>query len=517
MTSQTLALTATVCLYSTLCAQELPDPDPAFLLVSADAAKKQEQEKQDPSEHYQPQADPKAKVVPHDPSVFGPDPAYGDKPYDHQAQLDIYGAKYMNPTQRPLLELGRELYQYGPFRPAPGWLGDKNLAFPQVLAYGDYRTAVAYNDNGKAEQATWAHRLNLELDARLTATERIHAFFRPLDKNGQFTRLDFGGENHEFEERFDGNVDALFFEGDLGSIYGGFTGQDAPFDLPFAAGLMPLLFHNGIWIQDAFTGFAFTIPARNNPDLDWSNFDITFFAGFDKVTNNAVFRDDDDAGIFGVNLFLEANQGYWEVGYAFVDDDDNAGREFHSYALSFTRRYWNRLSNSLRLIGASGQDPQVGQDTADGYVFLIENSLITPRPSTFVPYANFFVGFDHPVSAVRDAGAGGILLNTGINFETDGLTGFPKLDDTANNTWGGAIGVNLLGANLNNQLVLEFAFVEAYGDADERKAPGDQYAVGLRYQHPITHAIILRFDTMYGWLEDAQDIAGIRFEIRYKF
>ena len=48
--------------------------------------------------------------------------------------------------------------------------------------------------NGKTEQSVVATRLNLDIDLALTATERIHAFVRPLDKNGSFTRYQINGE-----------------------------------------------------------------------------------------------------------------------------------------------------------------------------------------------------------------------------------------------------------------------------------------------------------------------------------
>jgi hypothetical protein len=475
---------------------------------------------------YTPKASPGILLLPNDPGVFRANPDYSGKLYEPQAQLDIYGAKHADANQRPLLEVGREMYQYGAFQPGSTLLGDTNLLSPQVLLFGDYRTAVAYNDNGKKEQATWAHRLNLDLDVRLTATERVHAFFRPLDKNGDFTRTDFGGENHSTDVNIDGNVDALFFEGDVGTIYGGMVGQDTPFDLPFAAGIIPLIFQNGIWFQDAITGFAFTLPAKNSPELDISNFDITFFAGFDRVSNagfrkdrgGASVADDNGANIFGVASFFETMGGYWELDYAYIDDQHNQGRGFNSYGVGFTRRYFNWFSNSVRIIGATGQDPDAGKQAADGFVVLLENSLITDKPSNVVPYFNMFFGFDHPQAAARDAGAGGLLVNTGILFETDGLTGFPKMDDTGINTIGGALGVNILGSNFQNQLVLETAYVGARGDANDPAAlQHDQYGVALRYQHPITNAVILRVDFMYAWRNNDDNLSGARFEVRYKF
>jgi len=467
--------------------------------------------------HYKPQMSPEASVVDHDMGLFGSDPDYGDEAYDAQRNLDIYGGKYMNPTQRPLLELGRELYQYGPFQKSPDWLGSKNLLAPQLLVYGDWRTAVAYNDNGGIEQATIATRLNLDFDLRLTATERVHVFMRPLDRGGKFTRLDLGGENHQFEDELDANIDTLFFEGDVGSILAGFSNEESKFDLPIAIGLMPLLFQNGVWLEDAFTGVAVTIPGRNSPMFDISNMDITLFWGGDRVTTAAI-PDDDRIDLFGATAFIETMQGYWEVGYGYVKDDDNSELTYHNMAIAFTRRYRNILSNSVRFIAASGQDPSMGQQTADGFILLIENSFITSKPSTLVPYLNMFIGFDKPQSLARAGGAGGILKNTGILFETDGLTGFPKMDDTGFDTYGGAIGLEYL-FSLDQQIVVEAAMVQSHGGENRttRNVAGGEYGIGVRYQRPINNAMILRVDAMVAFRESADDLSGVRFEFRYKF
>jgi hypothetical protein len=466
-----------------------------------------------------------AKLVPYDSKAFRPDPVYGDKPYDAAAQINIYGGKYPVPTTRPLLELGRELYREGPFTQAPTALGKKNLIFGGLLVSGDWRTGVAYNDNGAVEQALVATRLNLDVDLRFTSTERIHAFFRPLEKNGNFNNFTFGGNGpRKMNWHGDGNLDALFFEGDLGRIASGLSAKDASWDLPFAFGLMPLLFQNGVWVEDAFTGVAFTIPARNSKLLDISNADITFFAGFDKVTS-AAFRDfgglqEHAARIYGFNAFIEANRGYWEVGYGYVDTSDSArGLGYHNVTAAFTRRYFDRVSNSLRVIGNFGQNPPLGQPkTADGVIFLIENSLITSKPLTLVPYANFFVGLRRPQSLARDAGAGGILKNTGLIFETDGLTGFPTLDATGNETYGGALGLEYL-FNLNQQLVLEAATVRVIGDKNKvgRSARGDEYGLAARYQIPLSKSWILRADAMMGWRDRDENLMGMRMELRYKF
>jgi hypothetical protein len=125
------------------------------------------------------------------------------------------------------------------------------------------------------------------------------------------------------------------------------------------------------------------------------------------------------------------------------------------------------------------------------------------------------VGFDRPQPLADDSG---LLKNTGISFETDGLTGFPKLDDTGHDTFGGAIGVSYIFA-LNQQLVVEAAAVEPIGDDIEpgRVAQGSQLGLSVRYQRPIAPGWIVRTDAMMGFLENVEDISGVRFEIRRKF
>lgn len=474
---------------------------------------------------YKPYIPKDGTVVKHSNDAFRPDPTYADKPYSSEAQLEIYGGKKPYREPRPLLELGRPLYPAGELYPAMEWwpFGKKNPELFHIMVFGDFKTAIAYNDNGDNDQAVLAWQLNLNIDIQLTSTERIHIFMQPLQQGGDFTRWDFGGENHNFEERLDLNVENLFFEGDLGAMLTGWTGNEMGFDMPIAFGLINFLFHNGIWFNEAFLGFAFTIPALNVPALDISNMDITFFAGFDRIDTNAI-KADEDADIFGVNIFIETMRGYWEIGYGYTRDSSENGinntdnfADYHNLMVSFSKRYGGFIANSIRVIWNFGQDEDT--NTADGVLFLIENSLITPLPSTLVPYFNFFAGFDRPQSLANNNGN---LFQTGINFETDGLTGFPKLDDTGQDTYGCAIGVEYL-FDLQKQIVLEFATVqEIEGAQRAANFVGEQYAVQLRAQLPVNwgttwNATIFRLDAMYAILPEDDDLSGIRLEVRQKF
>jgi hypothetical protein len=477
-----------------------------------------------------PRMSPGLTTAPYDPNNFSPDPDYRNKPYSAEDQYAIYGLKHPNPTQRPLLEIGEELFGYGPVS-SPNFLllGNKNPGTQHLWVYGDWRNGFGYNDNGKPankqELTTYATRLNLDIDYQFTSTERIHAFIKPLDKNG-FTRYVFSGENDGFHGDIDGNIDALFFEGDLGAITQGLTNKPSTFDMPFSFGRMPLFFQNGIWMLDAVDGFAFTIPAKNVPKLDISNMDVTFFAGFDhidsvavtKVDKGKVIDDEDHQRIFGFNTFIETMGGYWEAGYGYTEDLTGHGFDYHNLTAAFTRRYGNFVSNSIRGIGNFGQDPDNHKArTANGFLLLVENSFMTGQTQqTIVPYANFFAGFDHPQPLARDPGAGGVLVNTGINFEGDALTGSPTLDATAANTYGGAIGCEYL-FSLDRQIVFEAATVQTMAGKAKRNAPGAEYAFGVRYQQPLTNSVILRINAIYGIIDGSNDIAGVSGEIRWKF
>jgi hypothetical protein len=467
--------------------------------------------------------------------AFRPDPGYADKPYDVQAQEAIYGGKHLNRTARPWVEWGRDLYDRGAYPPSPKWFGERNPAQPHFYAYGDLRTAVAYNDDGRPDahgvthQSTVATRLNLDLDLQLTATERVHAFVRPFDRDNQFLRYDIEGRNKGFEKRFDFNLETLYFEGDGGAIASGWTGRANRLDLPFTAGMVPLFTQNGIWLNDAFVGGAMSIAARNSRALDVSNFDVTAFVGLDKVTTAAVARaggksSEHDANVYGFAGFADANRGYWEFGYGYVDAK-LGGLSYHNATLAFSRRYGTVLSNSVRVIGNFGQRPEAGQPkTANGALLLIESSLISRRPSVLVPYFNLFAGFDRPQALARAAGTGGVLVNTGIAFESDGLTGSPTLDDTARDSWGGAAGVEYL-FDLDRQIVFEAAAVER--TKERGFATGDQYALAVRFQNPLNNAWILRFDVLQGFRADGRtaagapipvkDVFGVRMELRRKF
>lgn len=455
-----------------------------------------------------------ARLAPFDPTCFVPDPDYRQLPYHAWPEIMVYQGKAPIPTQRPWVELGRGLYRTGEIPPSPEWLGATNLIAPHLLVYGDYRMGAAYIDNAGNSLSNLAFRLNLEMDFKITDTERIHAFTGPLDQGNQFTRLEFDDGRVQFNNHLDQSFDSLYFEGDVGSILGGILNAETPFDMPVAAGLFPWQTQNGIWFNDFVLGTAVTLPARNSRWLDIANYDVTFFAVYNDIDSPA-FRVGDDVRAYGCAGFFDMLDGYVETGYAYLDNTTDRSLSYHNVSIAYTRRVWGLASTSLRVLVNAGQEADT--KTADGQLILWESSLISHKPSTFVPYFNAFVGFGRPQSVARAGGTGGVLNNTGIVFETDGLNGTPTLDATGNNTYGGAIGLNWIADDFSHQFILELGTVQTFGSDLNRNASGNQYGIGARYQVPLNYAWLLRLDALHGFLEGQEDLSVLRSELRWKF
>ena len=59
----------------------------------------------------------KRKTVAEKVDLFRPDPQY-DRKYDHEEQVEIYGAKFAVDPPRPPIEIGREQYTSGAYAPS---------------------------------------------------------------------------------------------------------------------------------------------------------------------------------------------------------------------------------------------------------------------------------------------------------------------------------------------------------------------------------------------------------------
>ena len=109
--------------------------------------------------------------------LFRPGPQY-DKNYDAKSQVDIYGAKVAVEPPRPPIELGRQQYTSGSYDESSTLLGKLNPLLPGLAVYGDWRTAVAYNQQQRQgycpDRDPAEHRRRLQDHRHRTDTRLLH-------------------------------------------------------------------------------------------------------------------------------------------------------------------------------------------------------------------------------------------------------------------------------------------------------------------------------------------------------
>src|SRR5262245_47131418 len=225
-----------------------------------------------------------------------------------------------------------------------------------------------------------------------------------MNRNDYYTRVECNHDQWQFFNALNQDLDNLYFAGDLGSMYEQLTGNAAPGTLPIALGRIPLLFQDGVWMQDAVTGAAATWHARGGRGGRGSGrFDLTIFAGWDDL-NSTALSTDDEANVYGVQGYFNFWGGFLETGYGFVDDTSGSDLAYHNLGLSYTRQSPYRYASTLRYIANFGQRVPAAAQTADGQLVLVETAFRTARPQTLIPYLNLFAGFDRPQSLSRAPG-----------------------------------------------------------------------------------------------------------------
>lgn len=261
------------------------------------------------------------EAMPTESMGFSPPPTLWEatwKTYDSPEQ--VYDSKKDVPTERPWVEWGRGFYTPGMIEPGGRLFSDYNLLHPTFYVYGDYRVGIGSGKNAAGRFDNLAHRLNLDLDLALTATERFHGFIGPFNNAGNFTQFRLEDDEIVFDPELNANFVTGFFEGDLGYMLGGLHDEPAQFEMPIAIGLMPLLYQNGIWMEDAVAGVAISRNAQHSRLLNWSNFDASVFAVFDQLNSPVFGADNHAAQAIGTAWFIEAYGGYIETGFAYVHD-----------------------------------------------------------------------------------------------------------------------------------------------------------------------------------------------------
>ena len=407
------------------------------------------------------------------------------------------------------LELGEPFLGSGPLMEGIELPGGAVLQ-PAILIFGTYRTAVQTFDNGPTSVTELTHRLDLFGQLKLTGTERVVVGFRPFDDGTQFSRYTFSPEDDEGGETFkDGDLEALFFEGDIGEILPFLDDDDTGmYDFGFSVGRQSLLVQDGVFINDVMDGVGII---RNNL-MPWgaNNLQVTgFFAWADVHRDDNL--EDHDAFLGALLAETDLSSSTVELDLAYVHSNRFDSGDGAFAALSAVQRIGN-FNTTFRAATSQALDDET-PETTTGYLGIAEVSL-TPHKTEDVAYVNAFLAADHFSSAARGPATGGPLGRVGILFAAQGLgrTGAP-LSNQAERAGGGSVGYQKIFHHGRRQVIFEFGGRRGT-DGDPRTGA---VAVGARYQHAVGNRAIVQLDAFVAKQERRDDGWGARIEFRIQF
>jgi hypothetical protein len=412
-----------------------------------------------------------------------------------------------------LLELGNPYLGTG--RIKPGFeLATGAVWQPTLILFGTLRTGVQASDNGIQQRTEWANRLDLFGNLQLSGTERLVIGFRNLDRDGRFTSYVFEPDLEDsFIEELNADIETLYFEGDFGEIFPRLDREDfGRKDIGFSIGRQPLLFQDGMIINDSIDGLGITrntlLPGNA------SNFRVTFFAGFDNIDRGSV--EDESARLAAVLTSTDLRRTTIDADLVWVDGDALTG-DLVALGVSATQRL-GRTNSTFRVLASSAIDQETPFAT-DGAVVFSEISW-TPRYGHDLVYVNNFWAIDEYSAPAAGPAAGGPLGRAGISFAAVGLGSFgAPLASRAREVVGGAVGYQkFLGDENRRQLLAELGI--RVGTAND---VADEAAVSLRYQAAMGRRFVWVFDAFGGSRraliagDDDVSLWGGRVELRLKF
>ena len=385
---------------------------------------------------------------------------------------------------------------------------------PRLWAYMINRTAFQSFDGGERETEI-ANRLDLFVNLQLTGTEKILLGLRTTDNNspGEFTRYTFDGAEEGFNDEFGFNVETLFFEGDLGSLFPNLdrAGQ-MPIDLGFTVGRQPVIFQEGIIINDTIDAVGFV---RNNiPFPGTSNLRISAMYGWNRLDRNDFGRNGRDAHMFGLFVAADTHLSTLNYDMIYVNDEGNGDGLYFGVSAIQRLPWLYGVSTAFRVNTSIALEDEIeGNVVGDGTLITTELSK-TVTGSDDIVYFNSFLGLGNYTQAGREAIVGGPLANTGILFASPNLSTYlAEIDPfVSDSVVGGAIGYQAFWDDKRRNLILEIA-----GRHDLSGDGLDSIGFGAQLQQAIGQHIQLTFETFYTINEGRDDNFGGRAEFQYVY
>ena len=334
------------------------------------------------------------------------------------------------------------------------WFGCEGYVWePRLVGHGGYELfAFSHRENNQRQDIV-GHQLVVDLDLRLTGTERFHIQYRPIGRENT------GGSYYQFNgaqgylDNSTGEPDRYWFEGELHSILGADFDPFAALDYNFTVGRVPVLLHNQLLMNDELLA---AIVSKNTLIFDHvSNLNIQGIYGFSDVTTLNPDRDK----LFALHASVDLHRVFYEATYALVAGESGKILDKHYAALSRTAIY-GPTTVALRALLKWGDQDGLGE----GQLFAVEAQrvrIFDRHPCGVeegVFYCNTFLATQgwSPI-------AGGNFNRLTLAFEVNPLVQISAtpVDDKV---WGVAMGVQLFRHHKDESLIPEIAFEDRGGE-----------------------------------------------------
>jgi hypothetical protein len=364
-------------------------------------------------------------------------------------------------------------------------LGDDPYMWePRFVLHGGYQLFGAYFDQGGAERNGIGHQLFVDLDYRLTGTERFHVQFRPLGEQntgGSFWQL------NSPQQYFDNSTAApqrWWFEGELQSLFGPWGGDETrQLDVNFTVGRFLFRLHNGLLMNNEMVG---VVVAKNNIiSTPLSDLNIQLFYAPDQVHSFPA-----NADLYGAHLTADYRHLFFEGTYAYLNRNRTLPFQVHYLAASATQ-FFGPLSLSgrtmYRIAGDTGARSGNFQ-TIESNVMRVpgEKVRIMTGIEQTVTYMNLFYASENwaPI-----AGEGISRLRSA--FSVDPLLRIASGTMPPSERYGASLGVQLFRLHQDESLIPEFAY--------ENRSSANVWGIGLRYQRKVNSRMFLELSGVRNW------------------
>jgi hypothetical protein len=411
------------------------------------------------------------------------------------------------PRPKPIFELFQDYVNEGEYC-CEFELPTGMIVSPGLLLYGFINAGLEVTDNGVADTAVdFVTRLDLFMNLTLSGTERILVGISPLEReSGPRTRYSFQPESG-FQNEMNLRLTTAFFEGELSEIFPkiDWLGR-LPLDYEFSFGRQRAIIQDGILINDTMDSIAVT---RSTIPFPGSNFArIGGFVGVNNVQRSNQI-DDPDGELYGIFSSADIAHSTVDLDLIYVDSSDAIGDQFNIGA-SFTRAFIfleRSVDTKIHLASSFTPDQETAQAT-DGTLLYASFSW-APKRTDDIMYVNLFgaTGAYAPASRER----GGPLSLAGLLFSGNGLAG-PAISNRANDTYGGAIGYQLIWPALDRNLVFEIG-----GKEDNSPGGIDRFGAAVRYSQKLNQHTFFEVGGFAVKQDSIDEAYGIRTKLNIAF